>query len=162
MNLLPASRLSYFLILKMGAACSSEKSVDCKRATRRYVPDDRTPHNNRCENLKFYLFLPVCLNNVGHYNFIIYFLFVMSTETFISDTDTSMDPTCVIIRHNAMSSLQIREHTALECPPQGWTVRYFLTGCGSLSPSTFSNLTESSRKNQWPTSLLHNTDRIEN
>jgi hypothetical protein len=39
----------------MEAICSSEISVDFKRITRRYIPEDRTPHNHRCENLKSYL-----------------------------------------------------------------------------------------------------------
>jgi hypothetical protein len=31
---------------------SSETSVDFQRTTRRYIPEDRTPHNHRSENLK--------------------------------------------------------------------------------------------------------------
>jgi hypothetical protein len=38
----------------MEAICSSETSVDTKRTTRRYVPEDGTRHNHRCENLKSY------------------------------------------------------------------------------------------------------------
>jgi hypothetical protein len=34
----------------MEAICSSETSVDL--TTRRYIPDDRTLHNPRCDNLK--------------------------------------------------------------------------------------------------------------
>jgi hypothetical protein len=34
--------------------CSSETSVNFQRTIRRYVPEDRTLHNHRCENLKFH------------------------------------------------------------------------------------------------------------
>jgi hypothetical protein len=53
----------------MEAICSSETSVDSQRTTLRYIPEDRTVRNHRCENLKsyntrhnfcgfFYLFAP--------------------------------------------------------------------------------------------------------
>jgi hypothetical protein len=38
----------------MEGTCSSETSVDFRRATLRYITEDRTPHNHRCENLKSY------------------------------------------------------------------------------------------------------------
>jgi hypothetical protein len=38
--------------LKVETACSSETSVDFQRTTWRYIPEDRTIHNNWCENLK--------------------------------------------------------------------------------------------------------------
>jgi hypothetical protein len=38
----------------MEAICCSETSVDFQRTTRRYIPEDITLHNHRCENLKFY------------------------------------------------------------------------------------------------------------
>jgi hypothetical protein len=47
---------AYSSTLKMEAMCSSETSVDFQRTTRRYIPEDSTLHNNRCENLTFYLF----------------------------------------------------------------------------------------------------------
>jgi hypothetical protein len=34
--------------------CSSETSEDFRRSTRRYIPEDRTLHNHRCENLISY------------------------------------------------------------------------------------------------------------
>jgi hypothetical protein len=40
--------------LKMEAICSYETSVDTQLTTRRYIPEDNTHHNHRCENLKFY------------------------------------------------------------------------------------------------------------
>jgi hypothetical protein len=40
--------------LKMEAICSSETSVDTQRTTRRYIPEEDTLHNHRCENLKSY------------------------------------------------------------------------------------------------------------
>jgi hypothetical protein len=36
------------------AICCSETSVDFQRTTRRYIPEDGTLHNHRCENLKSY------------------------------------------------------------------------------------------------------------
>jgi hypothetical protein len=36
----------------MEAMCSSETSADAQRTTRRYIPEDGTFHNHRCENLK--------------------------------------------------------------------------------------------------------------
>jgi hypothetical protein len=37
--------------------CSSETSVDFQRTTRRCIPEDRTVHNHRRENLKPYKFM---------------------------------------------------------------------------------------------------------
>jgi hypothetical protein len=49
----------------MEAVCSSETSVDIQRITRRYIPEDGTLHNHRCENLKSYiLVLSRCLPGV--------------------------------------------------------------------------------------------------
>lgn len=36
----------------MEAVCSSEASVDFQRTTLRYIPDDGTVHNHRCEDLQ--------------------------------------------------------------------------------------------------------------
>jgi hypothetical protein len=41
--------------LKMEAICSTETSVDIQRTTRRYIPEDSTLYNHRCENLKSYI-----------------------------------------------------------------------------------------------------------
>jgi hypothetical protein len=41
-----------FSTLKMRAICFSKASVDTKRTTRRYISEDGTLHNHRCENLK--------------------------------------------------------------------------------------------------------------
>jgi hypothetical protein len=43
------------LTLKMEEICFSDMSVDFKRTTRRYFPEERTIHDHRCENLKSYL-----------------------------------------------------------------------------------------------------------
>jgi hypothetical protein len=52
----------------MEPICWSETSVDTQRTTRRYIPEDGTLHNNRCENLKSYtmfiLFIHVLLNEI--------------------------------------------------------------------------------------------------
>jgi hypothetical protein len=45
---------AYSSTLKMEATCSSETSVDFHRTTRSYIPEVRTFHNHRCENLKSY------------------------------------------------------------------------------------------------------------
>jgi hypothetical protein len=40
----------------MEAICSSETSVDSQRTTRRYISEDGTLHNHRCDNLRSYDF----------------------------------------------------------------------------------------------------------
>jgi hypothetical protein len=44
-----------FSTLKMEATCFSETSADTQRTTRRYIPEDGTLHNHRCENLTSYI-----------------------------------------------------------------------------------------------------------
>jgi hypothetical protein len=46
--------LGLFFTLKMEVTCSSEESADFQRITRRYIPEYRTFHKHRCENLKSY------------------------------------------------------------------------------------------------------------
>jgi hypothetical protein len=46
--------------LKMETICSSETSVVTQRTTRRYIPEDGTLHNHRCENLKSYTLPSIC------------------------------------------------------------------------------------------------------
>jgi hypothetical protein len=43
----------------MLTTCSSETSVDFQRTTRRYIPEDRTLHNHRCENIRSYTVIAV-------------------------------------------------------------------------------------------------------
>jgi hypothetical protein len=43
--------------LKMETICSSETSVDFRRTTPRYIPEDSTLHNHLCENFKSYMAL---------------------------------------------------------------------------------------------------------
>jgi hypothetical protein len=43
---------AYFSTLKMAAICSSETWVDSQRTIQRYIPEDGTLHNHRCEDLK--------------------------------------------------------------------------------------------------------------
>jgi hypothetical protein len=50
---------AYFSTPKMEAICSSETSVDFQRTTRRYIPEDSSLHNHRCEYLKSYAFLSI-------------------------------------------------------------------------------------------------------
>jgi hypothetical protein len=50
--LLSPSYLVYSSTLKTEATCPSETSDDFHRITRRYIPENRTLHNHRCENLK--------------------------------------------------------------------------------------------------------------
>jgi hypothetical protein len=38
--------------VKMDPTCSSERSVDFQRTARCHLPDDSTPRDHRCENLK--------------------------------------------------------------------------------------------------------------
>jgi hypothetical protein len=46
----------------MEATCSSETSVETQRTTRRHIPEDDTPHNHGCENLKSYNNISLCLS----------------------------------------------------------------------------------------------------
>jgi hypothetical protein len=52
--------LAYSSILKMDAVCSSETSVSFQRTTLRYIPEDRTFHNYRCENVNSYILNNLC------------------------------------------------------------------------------------------------------
>jgi hypothetical protein len=47
--------LAYSSTLKKEAICSSETSVEFERTTQRYIPEDSTAHNHRCDNLKSYM-----------------------------------------------------------------------------------------------------------
>jgi hypothetical protein len=54
--------LAYSSTLKMEATCSSKMSVDFQRTKVLYIPEHRTLHNRRCDNLKsykIYLFVPL-------------------------------------------------------------------------------------------------------
>jgi hypothetical protein len=51
---------AYFSALKMEAICFSETSIDFQRTTRRYITEESTLRNYRCENLKSYK-KPSCL-----------------------------------------------------------------------------------------------------
>jgi hypothetical protein len=55
----------FSLTLKMEAICSSETSVETRRTIRRDIPEDDTPHNHRCENLKSYNILPMLGTETG-------------------------------------------------------------------------------------------------
>jgi hypothetical protein len=46
---------AYSLTLKMEAICYSETSVDSRQTARRFMPEDGTLHNHRCENLRSYI-----------------------------------------------------------------------------------------------------------
>jgi hypothetical protein len=48
------SCLAYSTI-KMGAICSSKRSVEFQRTTRRYIAEVSALHNYHCENLKPYI-----------------------------------------------------------------------------------------------------------
>jgi hypothetical protein len=47
--------LSLFFYPEDGGLCSFETSVEFRRTTGRYIPEDRTLHNHRWENLKSYM-----------------------------------------------------------------------------------------------------------
>jgi hypothetical protein len=51
--------------LKIEVICFSETSVNFQRTTRRYIPEDGTLHNHRCENLTSCTVLKLCF---GHRN----------------------------------------------------------------------------------------------
>jgi hypothetical protein len=46
--------------LNMEAKYSSETSVDFQRTTCLYIPEDRTLHNHRCDNLRSYKSILIC------------------------------------------------------------------------------------------------------
>jgi hypothetical protein len=64
----------YQLHARASSTCSSETSVDFQRVTRRYIPQDRTLHNHRCENLESYtknkLLLNICSLSSWNYFFL--------------------------------------------------------------------------------------------
>jgi hypothetical protein len=39
-----------------------KRLADFRRSTRRYIPEDRTVHNHRCENLKYHINLMFLLS----------------------------------------------------------------------------------------------------
>jgi hypothetical protein len=45
--------LGLFFDPENGGACCSETSVSLQRSTWRYIPEDRTLHNHRCENVQY-------------------------------------------------------------------------------------------------------------
>jgi hypothetical protein len=49
----------------MEATFSSETSVDSRQSTRRWIPEDSSPHNHRCENLKSYIQLKIKSNKLS-------------------------------------------------------------------------------------------------
>jgi hypothetical protein len=51
------SCLTYTSTLKAEVACSSETSLDIRRTTRLYVPEDTTVLNHRRDNLEFWTIL---------------------------------------------------------------------------------------------------------
>jgi hypothetical protein len=58
LGLTPAFTLvsgSTYSTLKMEAICFSERSVYFRRTTRHYIPEDKTLHGHRCENIKSYI-----------------------------------------------------------------------------------------------------------
>jgi hypothetical protein len=54
--------LNFFSTLKTEVICSSDTSVDTQRTTLRYIPEDDTLHNYRCENLKSYMWINVFIH----------------------------------------------------------------------------------------------------
>jgi hypothetical protein len=55
------SCMAYSSTLKMEVTCSSETLVHVPLNTECHIPEDRTIHNHRCENLKSYNISLVCI-----------------------------------------------------------------------------------------------------
>jgi hypothetical protein len=60
------SCLAYSSALRIEATGSSETSADFQQSTRRYILEDRTLHNHRCENLKSYIMRYTCCSLLSH------------------------------------------------------------------------------------------------
>jgi hypothetical protein len=67
----------------MEATYFSETSVDFQRITRRYIPEDRTLHNHRCENLRSYIKPSAS-----------YLLIILSSTIYVYGLDTDRDAKC--------------------------------------------------------------------
>jgi hypothetical protein len=80
---------TYSSILNMEAICSSETSVDFQWTTRRYIPEDRTLHNHRFENLKLYKILYIA--STGKRNLLIYQHFLGVSLILLTDCIEDMD-----------------------------------------------------------------------
>jgi hypothetical protein len=52
-----AAYAAYYSTLNMESICSPEMSVDFQRTTRRYITEDRSLHNHRCENLRSHILI---------------------------------------------------------------------------------------------------------
>jgi hypothetical protein len=73
------SWVAYSSTLKMEAICSSETSVDTQRTTRRYISEDSTLHDHRCENLKscnFY-FVHCCQDHMNWFTFTVLYCYLL-------------------------------------------------------------------------------------
>jgi hypothetical protein len=67
----------------MEAICSSETSVDFQRVTRRYIPEDSTLHNHRCENLKSYEWKITNLKNIIFFFFTVRCCVTVTTKAWL-------------------------------------------------------------------------------
>jgi hypothetical protein len=76
--------------LKMEAIRSSETSVASQQTTRRYIPEDDTPHNHCCENLKSY----------------IRYILIKYQDTFINASDNALKKTHISIYGRMNSEVQ--------------------------------------------------------
>jgi hypothetical protein len=54
------SSIIYTSTLKMEATYPSETSIDFQRTTLRYISEDRTLHNHRCEKFKSFIMEILC------------------------------------------------------------------------------------------------------
>jgi hypothetical protein len=61
----------------MEETCSSETSIDFQRTTRRYISEDKFPHNQPCEHFKSYTWKKELGNHVNGpmYWYAIFFIF---------------------------------------------------------------------------------------
>jgi hypothetical protein len=91
------SRLAFSSTLKMEVNYSSVTLVDFQWTTLRYIPEDTTLHNHRCENLKYYIFF---------WHLSLHAILISITKSFRRSDVSMTGPTCVKLRRRQEGRIQ--------------------------------------------------------